>query len=128
MAIKKLYFKNKLFELRGLPSDAELLSPYEEDSLHEYVEEISSSYATTKSLDKDKKYIQLGETYFEAEEVTLNTLELIGLEETLTEYDLVFDIKENKEEIKEMLKGLAFVAALFIACEIVKSLIIHLAF
>ena len=37
-------------------------------------------------------------------------------------------IKENKETLIEMLKGLAFVAALFIACEIVKSLIIYLAF
>lgn len=35
-------------------------------------------------------------------------------------------IKENKETLIEMLKGLAFVAALFIACEIVKSLIIYL--
>ena len=37
-------------------------------------------------------------------------------------------IKENKKTLIEMLKGLAFIAALFIACEIVKNLIIHLAF
>ncbi len=35
-------------------------------------------------------------------------------------------IKENKETLIEMLKGLAFITALFIACEVVKFLIINL--
>jgi hypothetical protein len=103
MAIKKLYFKEKLFELRGLPSGAELLSPYEEESLHEYAEELSSSFVITDELDENKKYVQLGSSYFEVEEVTLNTLELIELDEPLKEYEIIFNVvdEEEDEEVEE---------------------------
>jgi hypothetical protein len=37
-------------------------------------------------------------------------------------------IKENKDTILELIKGLVVVTSLFIALEIIKNLIIHLAF